>query len=312
MYAANGAKEEEIYERIYRFIRGLLIVNSIEVEDVVSTHLCYTWTKNLFKTKMGDSTHVYDEEIKEATFQIDGNKAPRPDAFSSLFFKKVCDIVGDNVCSAITEFFAIGKMLREINSTLISLIPKIQTLDKVIDFKPIACCNELLKGCDRKDGPNRVAMKIDIQKVYDTVNWKFLKGGRGLRQGDPMSRYLFTLVMEVMSLIVQDKGERNKEFGYHFGCKQMKLTHVCFVDDLLTFCQDINKFLKGFLWNQVELSRGKAKLEEWISKYPRLALHHRIVLDTDKEDTIVWRSKSGKYGSSEVIPSSKRTKIKCL
>ena len=34
---------------------------------------------------------------------------------------------------------------------------------------------ELFKGYDRKEGPKRVAMKIDIQKAYDTVNWEFLE-----------------------------------------------------------------------------------------------------------------------------------------
>ncbi|GKC68404.1 RNA-directed DNA polymerase, eukaryota, reverse transcriptase zinc-binding domain protein [Tanacetum coccineum] len=229
-------------------------------------------------------SEVYDEEIKEALFQINGNKAPGPDGFSSLFFKKAWDIVGKDVCKSVKEFFDNGKMLKEINSTIITLIPKIETPNKVTDFRPIACCNviykciskvitnrikgflgyivgqyqsafvpnrhiqdnillsqELFNGYDRKEGPKRVAMKIDIQKAYDTVNWKFLEDihkGFGFHEkmGDPMSPYLFTLVMEIMSLIVQDKVERNKEFGYHFKCKHMKLTHVCFADDLLMFC----------------------------------------------------------------------------
>ncbi|GJU53272.1 putative RNA-directed DNA polymerase, eukaryota, reverse transcriptase zinc-binding domain protein [Tanacetum coccineum] len=42
--------------------------------------------------------------------------------------------------------------------------------------------------------------------------------------------------MEMLSLIVQDKVERSSDFQYHFGCKQMKITHVCFADDLLMFC----------------------------------------------------------------------------
>ncbi|GKB09566.1 RNA-directed DNA polymerase, eukaryota, reverse transcriptase zinc-binding domain protein [Tanacetum coccineum] len=70
-----------------------------------------------------------------------------------------------------------------------------------------------------------------------------LDGGRGLRQGDPMSPYLFILVMEILSLIVQKKVEENKYFKYHFRCKNMKLTHVCFGDDLLMFChRDIASF----------------------------------------------------------------------
>ncbi|GJY78193.1 RNA-directed DNA polymerase, eukaryota, reverse transcriptase zinc-binding domain protein [Tanacetum coccineum] len=102
---------------------------------------------------------VCDEEIKEAMFQIDGNKAPGPDGFYSLLFKKAWDIVGVNVCSAIKEFFANGKMLREINSTIISLISKTQTPEKVTDFRPIACCNMIYK-CISKIITNRIKGSI--------------------------------------------------------------------------------------------------------------------------------------------------------
>nr|GEY23219.1 hypothetical protein [Tanacetum cinerariifolium] len=208
---------------------------------------------------------VCDDEIKEALFHIDNNKDPSPN----------------------------GKMLKEINSTLISLIPKLQTPDKVTDFRPIACCNviykciskvitnrmktslndlvglnrsayipnrhiqdnillsqELLKGYERKDGPNRdlafmkkwfngllVVLQLHpflLMSLGEIIG--YFREGRGLRQGDPMSLYLFTLVMEILTLIVHDRVDKNKDFKYHFGCKKMKLTHVFFADDLLIFC----------------------------------------------------------------------------
>ncbi|GJV26340.1 RNA-directed DNA polymerase, eukaryota, reverse transcriptase zinc-binding domain protein [Tanacetum coccineum] len=64
----------------------------------------------------------------------------------------------------------------------------------------------------------------------------YFKGGRGLRQGDPISPYLFTLIMEVFTLILHKEIDQEPNFQYHFGCKDVKLSHVCFADDLLVMC----------------------------------------------------------------------------
>nr|GEZ74611.1 RNA-directed DNA polymerase, eukaryota, reverse transcriptase zinc-binding domain protein [Tanacetum cinerariifolium] len=53
----------------------------------------------------------------------------------------------------------------------------------------------------------------------------YFNGGRGLRQGDRVSPYLFTLIMEVFFLILKRQIEKEKEFQYHFGCKAVKLSY---------------------------------------------------------------------------------------
>nr|GEU44033.1 hypothetical protein [Tanacetum cinerariifolium] len=212
------------------------------------------------------------------------DKAPGPDGFTTAFFKKAWDVVGTDITCAIRVFFVNGKLLKELNYTSISLIPKVTTPDRINDYRHISCCNvlykciskiianllkeglgdlvsinqsafvpgrrisdnilltqELMRNYHRKRGPPRCAFKVDIQKACDTVDWSFLRtillgfgfhitmvqwimacvtgasffvcvngnlhgwfnGKRKLRQGDPLLPYLFTLVMEVLTLILQ-------------------------------------------------------------------------------------------------------------
>jgi hypothetical protein len=156
--------------------------------------------------------------VKSAIFDIDDSKAPGPDGFSAKFFKASWSIIGDDVCSVVKEFFENEKLLKEINATLISLVPKCKNPSTVTDYRPIACCNvlykcitkiiynrtkssldqvvsqnqsafipgrlisdnilltqELMKHYHRKRGPGKVALKIDLQKAYDTVDHGFLE-----------------------------------------------------------------------------------------------------------------------------------------
>ncbi|GJT37856.1 hypothetical protein Tco_0937721 [Tanacetum coccineum] len=74
---------------------------------------------------------VSDAEIKEDMFLINGNKAHGPDSFSYLFFKRAWNIVGEDVYKVVKEYFVTGKLLTEINSTLIILVAKYPNLSLI-------------------------------------------------------------------------------------------------------------------------------------------------------------------------------------
>ncbi|GKB65089.1 RNA-directed DNA polymerase, eukaryota, reverse transcriptase zinc-binding domain protein [Tanacetum coccineum] len=101
------------------------------------------------------------------------NKHQVPDGFSSKNFKKAWHVVGDDVCMAIKEFFHNWKLLGEVDATLISLVPKIETPTKVSDFRPIACCNVIYK-CISKILTNMI--KNSLCKVVSPNQSAFILG----------------------------------------------------------------------------------------------------------------------------------------
>ncbi|KAL2251973.1 UNVERIFIED_CONTAM: hypothetical protein Sindi_2319600 [Sesamum indicum] len=66
-------------------------------------------------------------DVKQAVFDIDEDKAPGPDGYSSGFFKAAWPIVGQEVTSAVLDFFSTGRLLKQINTTLLVLIPKVHS-----------------------------------------------------------------------------------------------------------------------------------------------------------------------------------------
>ncbi|XP_021718862.1 uncharacterized protein LOC110686554 [Chenopodium quinoa] len=86
-----------------------------------------------------------EHDVQAAIWSIEDNKAPGPDGFTSKFFKAAWSIVMVDVCKAVLDFFEHGRLLKQINSTTLTLIPKVTNATQVTQFRPIACCNILYK-----------------------------------------------------------------------------------------------------------------------------------------------------------------------
>ncbi|XP_060183123.1 uncharacterized mitochondrial protein AtMg01250-like [Lycium barbarum] len=80
-------------------------------------------------------------------------------------------------------------------------------------------------------------------ECVQTVSYSILVNGeptqpfeaaRGLRQGDPMSPFLFAIGMEYLSRLLYGLPDV-KSFQFHPRCAKLNISHLCFAYDLLLF-----------------------------------------------------------------------------
>ncbi|GLT31654.1 hypothetical protein SLA2020_063760 [Shorea laevis] len=128
-----------------------------------------------------------------------------------------------------------------------------------------------LKNCKGRVG--NFAMKIDLEKAYDRIEWSFLEcvlrdvgipeswislimfcvstssfsllwngektepftPRRGLRQGDPLSPYLFVLCLDKLSQMIENATRTKQWNPFRITRKGPSLCHLFFADDLVFF-----------------------------------------------------------------------------
>ncbi|GJV99694.1 putative RNA-directed DNA polymerase [Tanacetum coccineum] len=118
---------------------------------------------------------VTDDKVKSVMFSMEDDRATGLDGFTVAFFKKAWDVVGGDITCAIRDFFSNGKLLKELNHTIISLIPKVTTPAHINDYRPISSCNVLYK-CISKIIANRV--KEGLGEIVSINQSAFVPGHR--------------------------------------------------------------------------------------------------------------------------------------
>lgn len=133
----------EVEDAFTDYYKGLL-GSDVPGRDHVNSHLIRTGNVISLTQKEELCKTVTSAEIKGVMWSIGGEKAPGPDGYSSQFVKDNWEIVQDDVMAATHSFFNSRKLLKQVNSTIITLIPKCNPPEKVTDFRPIACYNTIL------------------------------------------------------------------------------------------------------------------------------------------------------------------------
>lgn len=143
-----------------------------------------------------------------------------------------------------------------------------------------------------------VALKLDIIKAYDRMNWNYLKSRmigmsfsekwikwvmicvttvsysisfqgssigpiiptRGLRQGDPLSPYMFLMCVEGLPKSLKSAAKSGQISGCRVCTLAPSVTHLLFVDDSFLFFKATNSETRAVksLLNDYELWSGQA------------------------------------------------------
>ncbi|KAH9670347.1 reverse transcriptase domain-containing protein [Citrus sinensis] len=93
----------------------------------------------------GFSLAVDDEEIKNVVFCMKALKAKGIDSLHALFYQTQWNVVGNSVCKLIKDIFSGTEVPKELNRTLLVLIPKSDNPTSLKLFRPISLCPVIYK-----------------------------------------------------------------------------------------------------------------------------------------------------------------------
>lgn len=85
------------------------------------------------------------QEVGSSLKQMASLKAPGQDGVPSVFYQHYWSSVGDDVSCAVLSCLNSGTVPASLNHTYITLIPKVKSPKRVIEFRPIALYNILYK-----------------------------------------------------------------------------------------------------------------------------------------------------------------------
>nr|XP_025692428.1 uncharacterized protein LOC112794656 [Arachis hypogaea] len=252
------------------------------------------------------------EEIKVAnsTYISLIPKIDAPETFSHFRPIGLCNVSYKLITKIISHRLK-QVMPKLIGPSQSSFVPGRQSADNIIIAQEAIHSMRIKKGAC-----GYMAIKIDLEKAYDLLNWEFIRDtliearlpenlvdlishcylsaemkvlwngipsnsftpSRGIRQGDPMSPYLFVLCIERLSQIISFAVNQNFWEPMVLNRGGPKLSHLCFADDIVLFgkasmeqVEVVRGILdlfckcsgqKNFLWGSVSSGR-KPHLISW-------------------------------------------------
>ncbi|GJV59803.1 PH, RCC1 and FYVE domains-containing protein 1 isoform X1 [Tanacetum coccineum] len=185
------------------------------------------------------------DEIKAAVWDCGSQKAPGPDDYSFMFIKNFLDLLKHDIPSFVVHFFSTDPYLIGNHYKIVAILAN--RLSKVIDSIISPEKSALITGHQNLYGPLILSETIDCWRYLDYVldklgfgiKWRnWIKAGlssartsilingsptskfslkRGLKQGDPLSPFLFIIVTKGLYMALNDGLVANMFHGVKVG-----------------------------------------------------------------------------------------------
>lgn len=150
-------EQDEVKEEILNFYQNLYLSQGYrdmsDILEFVTPRVTAAMNENLEKNYTA-------EEVRTALFQMAPSMVPGVDGFTSGFFQRHWNILGDDITTAILDFLNGGELPLGLNDTAITLIPKVCNSQKISQYRPIALCPVLYKIA-AKANTNRMRSMMD-------------------------------------------------------------------------------------------------------------------------------------------------------
>ncbi|XP_074271816.1 uncharacterized protein LOC141595750 [Silene latifolia] len=238
----------------------------------------------------------HEDEIVEALNQMHPLKAPGPDGMNGLFYQTYWHVVGQRVVATVLGILRANR-LKLFLGDIISENQSAFTPGRLISDNILTAFEVFHHMKNNRSSEGYMAIKLDMAKAYDRVEWSFLHGvlramgfagtwvsrvmdcvssvtfsvlingepsrefrpSRGLRQGDPLSPYLFLLCAEALSNLMRRAVENNTIHGIRVSPTAPVISQILFADDCIFFVRatvEEAEAINGIL-RQYEMASGQ-------------------------------------------------------
>ncbi|RVW71503.1 putative mitochondrial protein [Vitis vinifera] len=242
-------EDQEVREGIVNAFQHLLLEEPGWRADIEGLHL------NRLNSREAEVLEMpfTEEEIYATLMDMNGDKARGSNGFTVAFWQSSWEL--KEGAEDLGDFWPIS-FVRELYKLLAKVLAN--RLKKVLDKVVFGDQNAFVRGKQILDA-SLIANEwiwwcISTAKFSVMINGvpaSFFSNSKGLRQGDPLSLYLFVLGMEVLSNPIR----RAVDGGFLSGCRirgrgeeEMIVSHLLFADDIIIFCEARKEQLSALSW----------------------------------------------------------------